>query len=71
LKLWNVQNLADFLGIPETWIYDRTRENGPETIPHIKLGKYIRFNPEAPAFREWLRAHEIGDSVGSDTQRGL
>ena len=33
-----VETLADFLGVPKTWIYERTRENGPEVIPHTKLG---------------------------------
>ena len=71
MKLWSVENLAEFLGTPKTWIYDRTRENGPEVIPHIKLGKYVRFNPESPAFQEWLNNHEVGASVGSGTQRRL
>jgi predicted DNA-binding transcriptional regulator AlpA len=71
LKLWSVENLAEFLGIPKTWIYDRTRENGPEVIPHVKLGKYVRFDPDSSAFQEWLKNHEVGTSVGSGTQRGL
>ena len=64
MKLWGVEQLSDFLDVPRTWIYDRTREHGPETIPHIKLGKYVRFNPESLDFKNWLSAHV----VGSDTQ---
>ena len=64
MKLWTVEQLSDFLGVPRTWIYDRTREHGPETIPHIKLGKYVRFNPESVDFENWLSAHV----VWSDTQ---
>jgi len=59
VKFWGVQELAEFLGVSKTWIYDRTREHGPDVIPHFKLGKYNRFNPESPAFLEWLKAHEV------------
>lgn len=58
-RFWTPQQLADQLGVPKSWIYDRTCNNGPETIPHIKLGKYIRFDPESEAFQTWLKAHEV------------
>ncbi len=69
MKFWSVENLSAYLGVPKTWIYDRTRENGPEVIPHIKLGKYVRFNPESPAFTRWVEEHEVGAVVGSPAQR--
>jgi len=57
-KLWTPGDLAGYLGVPVSWIYKRTRKNGPELIPHIKLGKYIRFDPRAEAFQQWLERHE-------------
>jgi excisionase family DNA binding protein len=42
-KLITVQELAKILHVPVSWIYDRTRKAGPETLPHYKIGKYIRF----------------------------
>jgi hypothetical protein len=57
-KLWTPEVLADYLGVPVSWIYKRTRKNGPESIPHIKLGKYVRFDPESLPFRDWLVAHQ-------------
>lgn len=30
---------------------------GPETIPHFKVGKYLRFDPESEEFQAWLRRH--------------
>jgi hypothetical protein len=57
-KLWTPQVLADYLGVPVGWIYKRTRKNGPEHIPHIKLGKYIRFDPQSITFQDWLNRHE-------------
>ncbi len=67
MKFWSVSNLAEFLGVPKTCIYDRTRANGPELIPHVKLGKYIRFAPESQAFQEWLERHRISDTAPNST----
>ncbi len=54
-KLWKIDELAEYLGVPRTWIYDRTQEHFTERIPHYKLGKYLRFDPQSPEFQEWLR----------------
>jgi predicted DNA-binding transcriptional regulator AlpA len=57
-KLWLPKTLADYLGVPVSWVYKRTKKkNPPEIIPHVKLGKYVRFDPESSAFRDWLAAH--------------
>jgi hypothetical protein len=66
-KLWTPDDLADYLSVPVGWIYKRTRKNGPETIPHIKLGKYLRFDPAWSAFQDWLvrqRVDEVGLAAG-------
>lgn len=38
--LLDVAQLADYLNVSPSWIYDRIRDN---EIPHAKLGKYLRF----------------------------
>jgi len=42
----NVQELAEKLKVPVSWIYDRTRKGSTDQIPHYKVGKYIRFSEE-------------------------
>ena len=42
-KLLNVQELAEKLNVPVSWIYDRTRNGSTDHIPHYKIGKYLRF----------------------------
>jgi hypothetical protein len=59
-KLWIPEDLADYLGVPVGWIYKHTRQRGPDLIPHIKLGKYLRFDPHSAAFQNWLASHETG-----------
>ncbi len=43
--LIDVQQLAQILQVPRSWVYQRTRL-GPGAIPHVKLGKYVRFNAQ-------------------------
>lgn len=51
-ELLTVAEIARSLNVPVSWVYERTRRRGRERIPHIKLGKYLRF--EIAAVRAWL-----------------
>ncbi len=42
-KLLTPQELAEWLQVPLSWVYDRTRKSGPEKLPFYKIGKYLRF----------------------------
>ena len=44
-----VQEAADLLRVPVSWLYERTRTN---SVPHVKLGKYLRFDRDELA--AWL-----------------
>ena len=39
-RLLNVAEAAEILRVPKSWIYERTRN---DSIPFIRLGKYVRF----------------------------
>ena len=41
--LIGVNELAEILGVPPSWVYARTRETGKGTIPRIYVGKYVKF----------------------------
>lgn len=41
----NIDQMAAILKVPKSWLYQRTRF-GQQAIPHIKMGKYVRFNPD-------------------------
>ena len=69
-RFWDGPQLADCLNVKNGWVYDRTGGNGPEIIPHLKLGKYIRFDPEFEEFRNWLRDHEVGPDGDQNVQNG-
>jgi hypothetical protein len=59
LKLWRVEDLAAYVGVDPGWIYERTNGQSEDCIPHLRFGKYIRFNPESQALREWIDAHIV------------
>jgi excisionase family DNA binding protein len=41
--LLTVQEVAAILKVPVSWVYEHTRGNCQETLPHVKVGKYLRF----------------------------
>jgi excisionase family DNA binding protein len=54
-----VQELANRLKVPISWVYARTRERGKNTIPVLRAGKYLRFH-EAEVIR-WLQDRQERD----------
>ena len=57
-RLLTVEEVADMLQVPKSWIYERTRRRGQEQLPPLKFGKYLRF--EESAVREFLERLRIG-----------
>ena len=52
-KLIGVNELAENLGVPPSWVYARSRETGPGSVPRLKVGKYVKF--ELDKVMEWLK----------------
>jgi excisionase family DNA binding protein len=49
-ELLTVEDVAALLKVSKTWVYEHTRTRGTaraERLPHIKIGKYKRFDPQA------------------------
>jgi excisionase family DNA binding protein len=46
-RLLTVQEVANLLHVPTSWVYERTRRGGSDQLPHVKLGKYLRFEEAA------------------------
>lgn len=51
-KLLTIKELADLLKIPVSWIYSRTRIKSEDSIPCVRIGKYVRFVEEEVI--EWI-----------------
>jgi excisionase family DNA binding protein len=52
-NLLSVDELSKSLNVPKSWVYSRTRETGPDSMPRIKVGKYCRFVLDDVL--DWLR----------------
>lgn len=49
-ELLTVDEVARLLKVSRSWVYEHTRSRGTprsERLPHIKVGKYVRFEPRA------------------------
>ena len=54
--LLTVREVAELLRVPVSWVYERTRRRGIERLPHLKIGKYLRFRfTEVQTYLETLR----------------
>ena len=48
VELMTVADVAALLKVSRSWVYEHTRLRGKsrsDRLPHIKLGKYVRFDP--------------------------
>lgn len=53
--LIDAQAAADLLGVPKTWVLAEARA---DRIPHVRLGRYVRF--EADALEAWWQTRRRG-----------
>lgn len=54
-ELLTVDDVAALLKVSKSWVYEHTRSRAiprAERLPHIKVGKYVRF--EARALRAFI-----------------
>lgn len=58
-ELLTVVELAEILKVKLSWIYSKTREKGPNAIPRVSVGKYIRFR--LPDVLDWLNEQYEAD----------
>ena len=45
-ELLTVEEVAQLLKVPTSWVYERCRGCALDPLPHIKLGEYLRFCPK-------------------------
>jgi excisionase family DNA binding protein len=53
-----VEEVADLLQVPVSWVYERTRRRGRDRLPGFHLGKYWRFDESE--IRAWLEQQRAG-----------
>jgi excisionase family DNA binding protein len=62
-RLLTVEDVAELLRVPVSWVYEHTRAHGTARIPGFRLGKYWRFRElEVLA---WLDRQRSGGQLGA------
>jgi predicted DNA-binding transcriptional regulator AlpA len=51
--------LAARLNISESWVRERIRTRACEPIPHVRLGKYVRFRWGSPELESWAECRML------------
>jgi len=60
-KLWDVAKAADTLGLTEGGVRQMVFR---KTIPYTKIGRCVRFDPEALSAWVRNRAHQVKELIG-------
>jgi hypothetical protein len=61
------RELARRLTVPVSWIRDQVRARSEDPLPHVNLGKYVRFLWGSPALELWIRRRIV---VGNNRRLG-
>ena len=56
-----VQEVAELLQVPVSWVYGRMRKRPSEQLPGYRVGKYWRFREEE--ILAWVKCHKRGSHV--------
>jgi excisionase family DNA binding protein len=57
-SLLTVEEVAEMLKVPVSWVYERTRRRASDRIPGFRLGKYWRFR--AADVLAWIERQRVG-----------
>ncbi len=49
----NAVELARRWAVPESWVRDNVRSRTADPIPHVRLGRYVRFEWESADLESW------------------
>lgn len=55
-ELLTIDEMADRLRVQKSWLYQFTRLKSDEAVPHLKVGKYLRFREED--VMRWLQERQ-------------
>jgi hypothetical protein len=59
IEIIDSKELASRWRLPESWVRDRVRARSDDPLPHVKVGRYVRFEWGSPELIEWWARHRI------------
>ena len=52
-EVLTAEELARRWRVPESWVREQTRSRCANPIPHVRLGRYVRFSWGSPDLNNW------------------
>jgi len=52
-EVLTAEELGQRWRVPESWIREQTRSRCADPIPHVRLGRYVRFSWGSPDLNNW------------------
>ena len=52
-EVLTAEELAERWRVPASWVRDQCRSRSVDPIPHIRLGRYVRFSWGSPELMRW------------------
>ena len=68
-ELLTAEELAERLRVPASWVREQTRSRALEgdPLPHLRLGRYVRFRWGSQELEAWLRRRLFARSLREGT----
>jgi excisionase family DNA binding protein len=67
-RLMTAEQVAELIAVPPTWVYQEARA---DRIPHVRLGRYVRFRPEAIRASSSSRRTAPGERSADSARLGV
>ena len=58
------RELARRWSVPESWVRDNVRNRSTDPIPHLRFGRYVRFEFGSEELQQWLAKRRVSPSNG-------
>ena len=65
-EVLTAEELAARWRVPATWVREQTRSRCVDPIPHIRLGRYVRFSFGSPELSNWWARRQSGRRIPLD-----
>ena len=59
VEIIDSKELARRLQLPESWVRDRVRRRSEDPLPHVKAGRYVRFEWGSEELIKWWARHRV------------
>jgi len=60
-EVLTAEELAARWRVPESWVREQTRSRCTDPIPHVRLGRYVRFSWNSPELNAWWGRRQVGN----------